>query len=144
MIFKETNQQHHRFWQPHQIIREVCTKNLKATLFIVDSSKVYDSIDRGKMEQVLLTYCLPKETVTAIIMLYKITKSMIRSSDGDRNLFDFVDGVLPWDIWTSCMFIICLDNELRTLIDLIKENGFTHKKYKKQTISNRNYNRHII
>ena len=36
------------------------------------------------MEQILLAYGLPKETVAAIMMLYKNTKVEVRSSDGDR------------------------------------------------------------
>ena len=39
------------------------------------------------MEQTLLTYSLPKEIVTTIMMLYKNTKAMVLSPDGDI-LFD--------------------------------------------------------
>ena len=53
----------------HQIIEGVCAKNLEATLLFVDFSKAFDSIKRGKMEQILLAYGLPKETVTAIMIL---------------------------------------------------------------------------
>ena len=38
---------------------------------IIDFFKAFDSIHREKMEQILLVYGLPKETVTAIMMLYK-------------------------------------------------------------------------
>ena len=38
------------------------------------------------MEQILLTYGLPKETLTAILRLYKNTKAMFHSHDGDRLL----------------------------------------------------------
>ena len=46
------------------------------------------------MEQILLANGLPKETVAAIIMLYKNTKVKVRSSDGDADYFDSVAGVL--------------------------------------------------
>ena len=36
-----------------QILKDVPTKNLEATLLFVDFSKVFDSIHRGKMEQIL-------------------------------------------------------------------------------------------
>ena len=49
-------------------------KNLEATLSFVDFFKVFDSTHRGKMEQILLAYDLPKETVAAIRMLYKNAK----------------------------------------------------------------------
>ena len=42
-----------------------------------------DSIHRGKMEQILLAYGLPKETVAAITILYGNTKVKLRSPDGD-------------------------------------------------------------
>ncbi len=54
-------------------------KNLLFAYF----SKEFYSIDRRKMESTLLAYGLPKETVTAIMMLYKNTKVKIRSLDGD-------------------------------------------------------------
>ena len=46
------------------------------------------------MEQKLLAYNLPKETVTAIMMLYKNTKVKVHSPDGNREYFDIVAGVL--------------------------------------------------
>ena len=50
-----------------QILEGVRAKNLETTLS-VDFTKAYDSIHRGKMEQILLAYGLPKETITAIMM----------------------------------------------------------------------------
>ena len=38
----------------NQIIKEVHIKNLKATLLFIDFSKAFDSIHRGKTEQILL------------------------------------------------------------------------------------------
>ena len=49
------------------------------------------------MEQILLTYGLLKETVTATKMLYKNMKVKIHSSDGDTDFFDIVAGVLQGD-----------------------------------------------
>ena len=45
-----------------------------STILFVDFSKAFDSIHRGKMEQILLAYGLPKEPVAAIMMLYKTRK----------------------------------------------------------------------
>ncbi len=42
------------------------------------------------MEQIQLVYGLSKETVTAIMMLYRNTKTMIHSLDYDTNFFDIV------------------------------------------------------
>ena len=68
-----------------QILEGICIKNLEATILFVGFSKAFDSIHRGEMEQILLAYGLPKETITAIMMLYKNTKVKVRSSDGDTD-----------------------------------------------------------
>ena len=84
----------------------------------------FDSIHRGKMEQILRAYGLPRETVVAITILYRNTKVNVRSQDGDTEYFDIVAGVLQEDTLAPYLFIICLDYVLRTPIDKIKENGF--------------------
>ena len=48
-----------------QILEGVLAKNLEATILFVEFTKAFDSIHRGKMEQILLTNSLPKETATA-------------------------------------------------------------------------------
>ena len=98
------------------ILEGVRAKSLEATILFADFT--FDSIHRGKMEQILLTYGLPKETVAAIMMLYRNTKVEVRSPEGDTDYSDIVAGVLQRDT-----FIICLDYVLRTSIDKIKENS---------------------
>ena len=49
-----------------RILEAVRAKNLQVTLLFVDFTKAFDSIHRGKVEQIQLAYGLPKETVTAI------------------------------------------------------------------------------
>ena len=89
-----------------RIYEGVRTKNLQATLLFVDFTKAFDSIRKGKMEQILLAYGLPKETVAAIRILYRNTKVKVRSPDGDTEYFDIVAGVLQgdtitpsWSLW---------------------------------------------
>ena len=60
------------------------------------------------MKQIFLAYGLPKETVTAIMMLYKNTKVKVCSQEGDTDLFDIVAGVLQGDTLTPYLFIIFL------------------------------------
>ena len=76
------------------------------------------------MEQILLAYDLPKETVAAIMMLYRNTKVKVRSPDGDTDYCDIVAGELQGDTLAPYLFIIFLDDVLKTSIDKIKENGF--------------------
>ena len=102
-------------------------RNLNAVLLFVDFSKAFDSIHRGKMEEILLAYGIPAEVVNAIMVLYKDTQAMVRSPDGDTEFFYTVAGVLQGDTIAPYLFIICLDYVLRTSVDKMKENGFTLK-----------------
>ena len=106
-----------------RILEGVRAQSLHATILFVDFTKAFDSIHRGKIEQILLAYGLPKETVVAITILYRNTKVKLRALDGDTDNFDIVAGVLQGDTLAQYLFIICLDYVLRTLIDKIKENG---------------------
>ena len=118
-------------------------KSLKRHLFL-DFSKAFDSIHRGKMEQIRLTFELPKETVTAIMILYKNTKVKVHLPDGDTDFFNIVACVLQGDTLAPYLFIICLNYELCTSIYLMKENRFTLKKarsrrYPAQIITDADY-----
>ena len=124
-----------------RILEGVQAKNLQATLIFVDFT---NSIHRGKMEQILLAYGIPKETVEAITILYRNTKVKVRSPDGDTEYFDIVAGVLQGDTLAPYLFIICLDYVLRTSIDKIIENGFEltkkiSRRYSATTITDTDY-----
>ena len=73
-----------------RILEGVRAKNLLATIQFVDFTKAFDSIHRGKIEQILLAYGVPKETITAITILYRNTKVKVRSLEGDTKYFDIV------------------------------------------------------
>ena len=106
------------------LLEGIHAKNLKVTLLFVNFSKAFDSIHRGKMEQILIAYSLPKETVAAIIVQYKNMKVKVCSWDGDTEFFDIVIAVLQGETLAQYLFIICLDYVLRMLVDLMKENRF--------------------
>ena len=127
-----------------RILEGVRAKNPEATILFVDFSKALDSIHSGKMDQILLAYSLPKETVTGIMVLYKNTKVKVRSPHGHTDYFDIVAGMLQGDTLTPNLFIICLDYVLRTSIDIMKDNGFQpakeiSRRYPAQTITNVGY-----
>ena len=124
MASGEIDPRRHKFWLSVKFLKVYAEKNLLATISFVDFTKAFDSIHRGKMEQILLAYGLPKETVVAIMMLYRNTKLKVRSPDGDTDYFDIVSGVLQGDPLAPYLFRISLDYVLRTSIDKIKENGF--------------------
>ena len=96
------------------------------------------------MEQILLAYGLPKESVAAITILYRNTKVKVRSPSGDTEYFDIVAGVLQGDTLAPYLFISCLNYVLRTSIDKIKENGFEltkkrSRRYPAKTITDADY-----
>ena len=117
-----------------RILEGVCAKNLEATILFVDFTKAFDSIHRGKMEQILLAYGLPKETIAVIMMLYRNTKVNVRSLDEDTDYFDIEAGVLQRDTLAPYLFIICLDYVLRTSIDKNQRKRFQANKGKKQKV----------
>ena len=127
-----------------RILEGVRAKNMQATLLYVDFTKAFDSIHRGKMEQILLAYGLPKETVAAITILYRNTKVKVQSPDGDTEYFDIVAGVLQGDTLAPYVFIICLDYVLRISIDKIRENDLEltkkrSRRYPAKTITDADY-----
>ena len=96
------------------------------------------------MEQILLAYGKPKETVAAITILYRNTKVKVRSPDGDTEYSDIVAGVLQGDTLAPYLFIISLDDVLRISIDKIRENGFEltkkrSRRYPAKTITDADY-----
>ena len=58
------------------------------------------------MEQILLAYGLPKETVAAITIPYRNTTVKVRSADGDTEYFNVVAGVLQRDTLAPYLFIM--------------------------------------
>ena len=101
------------------------------------------------MEQILLAYSLPKETIAAITILYRNTKVKVCSPGGNTEYFDIVAGVLQGDTLATYLFIICLDYILRTSIDKIRENGFelTKKRSRRhptKTITDADYTDDIV
>ena len=96
------------------------------------------------MEQILLAYGIPKETVAAITILYRNTEVKVRSTDGNTEYFDIVAGVLQGDTLAPYLFSICLDYVLRTSIEKIRENGFEltkkrSRRYPAKTITDAYY-----
>ena len=76
-----------------RILERVKSKNQLLTLLFIDFSKAVDTINRKKKKEVLLKYGIPEETVFVIMMLYKNTRSMVRSPDGDIPYFEITTGV---------------------------------------------------
>ena len=92
----------------HMNHRSWCKKNFEATFFFIDFFKAFDSTQRGKIEQILLAYGLPPETVIAIIMIYRSLKVKVHLLDGERLLQNNYRSSARGYI-RSYLFIIYLD-----------------------------------
>ena len=77
------------------------------------------------MEKIYIAYGILKEIVTVIMILYRNTKSMTRSPDGDTEFFHILAGVLQGDTLAPFLFVICLDYVLRISVDKCNEYGLT-------------------
>ena len=144
MASEEIDPQPHKYWLCVESFKAYWQKNLQATIQFVDFTKAFDSIHRGKMEQILLAYGIAKETVAAIMILYRNTKVKVRSPDGDTDYFNIVAGVQQGDTLALYLFIICLDYVLRTSINKVNENGFEltkkrSRRYPAKTITDADY-----
>lgn len=69
----------------------------------------------------LLACGIPEEIVSAIMILYKNTKAMVRSSDGDTDFFEIKAGVLQGDTLAPFLFVTCLDCALRHSVDQFRK-----------------------
>ena len=116
-----------------RIIEGVKQKQLPAVLLFIDFSKAFDSIDRSKMEQILLAYGIPEKVVKGIMMMYSNTQAFVRSPDGDTEYFDINAGVLQGDTLAPYLFIIVLDYVLR-ILDTHRHLGFTLKEARSRRI----------
>ena len=119
-------------------------KNLVACIIFIDFSKAFDSIHSPKMAEILKSYDIPNKIINAIMILYCNNRSMVRSPDGDTELFDINSGILKGDTLAHLLFIITLDYVLRTSIDLYKDLRLTLQKsrgrrYPTVTISDADY-----
>ena len=129
----------HKFLLSLEFLKVNAQKNQQATILFVDFTLALDSIHRAKMEQILLAYGLPEETVATIMMLYRNSKVKFRSLDGD-----IVAAVPQGDTLAPFLFIMCLDYVFRTSIDKTKENSFKltkerSRRYPAKTITDTHY-----
>ena len=127
LFFEEIAQQPHIFWQFVKSL-EYGKKNLKAELLFMDFFKVFGSTQSWIIIQILLVYSLPKETVTALIILYD------KGKQWSVHLMETpTSSILSRESWKVIYYShICLVYEYQTSIDLIKENIFTLKSSKRK------------
>ena len=80
-----------------RIIEGANAKYLTATILFIDFSKVFDTIHRRKMAEILNAYGIPDKIISSIMIAYKNTKSIVRNNDGDTVFINISGGVLQGD-----------------------------------------------
>ena len=139
MASGEIDPQPHKYWPSVESLKAFGQKTYRRHYYLSTLPRPSIPYTEGRWSK---SYY--KETVVAIMILYRNTKVKVRSPDGDTEYFDIVAGVLQGDTLAPYLFIICLDYVLRTSIDKIRENGFEltkrrSKRYPAKTITDADY-----
>ena len=106
----------------HHVIEKVKEHNLSTILTFLDVKKVFDSINREKMFDMLLAYGIPSLSVKGIQGLYLDTVAHVITEDGNIDFFPIIAGVQQGDTLVPYLIIIILDYAMR--IAMAKDDNF--------------------
>lgn len=102
-------------------------KNLPAAMVFIDFKKAFDSIHRGTLMKILLSYGIPKQLVDLVQQLYSNTKAQVLTADGLTEIFDILAGVMQGDTLAPYLFIIVIDYCMTQALQKHPDSGFTIK-----------------
>ena len=100
----------------HRIVDELKNHDMEAVLTFIDFHKAFDSIDRGRMLQILKAYRIPPDVVAAIRVMYKNILALVITPEGKTEQFAINTGMLQGGPRAPFLFIICLDYALHSAI----------------------------
>ena len=124
MASGEIDPRRHKFWLSVEFLKVYEQKTLRQQFYLSTLLRPLTQFTEERWSKFFSPTANQKETVAAIMMLYRNTKVKVRSRDGDTDYFDVVTGVLQGETVALYLFIICQDYLLRTSVNKIKENGF--------------------
>ena len=96
-----------------RLIEGIKSHDLNAVIICIDFKKAFDSIDRGKMLEMLAAYGIPSIITNAIALFYGNTEARIITHDGETEFFKISKGMLQGDTLAPFLFIITLDYIMR-------------------------------
>ena len=99
-----------------RIVEELKNHDMEAVLTFIDFRKAFDSIDQGRMLQILEAYGIPPDVVAAIRVMYENTSALVITPEGKTEQFAIDTGVLQGDPLAPFLFMICFDYALRSAI----------------------------
>ena len=79
------------------MVEELKKHDMEAVLTFIDFCKAFDSIDRGRMLQILKAYKISPDVVAAIRVIYENTSALVITPDGKTEQFAIDTGVLQGD-----------------------------------------------
>eukprot|EP01059_Diplonema_ambulator_P019153 TRINITY_DN319_c0_g1_i5.p1 TRINITY_DN319_c0_g1~~TRINITY_DN319_c0_g1_i5.p1 ORF type:complete len:724 (+),score=90.92 TRINITY_DN319_c0_g1_i5:1040-3211(+) len=85
-------------------------------MLFVDFSSAFDTLWWDRLEETLLKYGVPSETVTAIMCLYRGARTFVRTPNGPTETFAVHAGVLQGDTLAPYLFVIVMDAVLREVM----------------------------
>ena len=88
-------------------------KNLPLAVVFIDYSKAFDSIHRERMFEILEAYGIPGIIIDAIKAIYTDSTALVISSDGVKDPFPILAGVLQGDALAPFLFVVVLDYIMR-------------------------------
>ena len=84
----------------------IATKFASLYSTFVENSKAFDSVDWNYIENIMLSYDIPTETVDAVMSVYYGATAAVKSDGDISDYFDLGVGVLQGDTLAPYLFVI--------------------------------------
>ena len=75
----------------------------------INFTKVFDSIHRPSLWNIMRTYGIPPKVISAIVQIYANSKCCIRTEDGYSGWFEVVTGVRQGCLLSPILFALAID-----------------------------------
>ena len=94
----------------------IATKFASLYSTFIDFSKAFDSVDWNYIENIMLSYDIPVETVDAVMSVYYGATAAVKSDGDISDYFDLGVGVLQGDTLAPYLFVLVIDWIMRNAV----------------------------